>query len=185
MNEFHTVKEAARLTGKSSSSIRRIIYPIIENDQHRDREHVQPTVEQVRVLRLKGENFAWRISDELLRREIPADSVTDKRSEKPAGQRSHDANAELLAMLQAELDIKNRQIAQQMELISGLSERLREGNILIGSLQKRLPSPEAGARPFAEAVDAEPAQQTMREQGSETNGQATKPKPGFFSRFFS
>ena len=42
-------------------------------------------------------------------------------------------------MLRRELDIKNQQITQQseliskqMELVSGLSERLREGNILIG-----------------------------------------------------
>ena len=65
---IYTVKEAARLTGKSPSSIRRIIYPIIQNDAHPDRVHIEPTVEDVLKLRMQGENFAWRLSEELLRR---------------------------------------------------------------------------------------------------------------------
>jgi len=55
------------------------------------------------------------------------------------------ADSELIAMLRRELDIKNQQIAQQaeafskqMELMSGLSERMHEGNVLIASLQQRL-----------------------------------------------
>src|SRR5437764_167611 len=45
MPTFLTVKEAARLTGKSPSSIRRIIYPILKNNSHPDRVHIQPNVE--------------------------------------------------------------------------------------------------------------------------------------------
>ena len=63
-------------------------------------------------------------------------------------------------MLRAELAIKNQQISQQAELISkqadlvsGLSERLREGNILIGSLQQQLALPD-GANRAKEVVDA-------------------------------
>ena len=44
MPTFLTVKEAATQTGRSSSSIRRIIYPIIKKDKHPDRSHVEPTV---------------------------------------------------------------------------------------------------------------------------------------------
>lgn len=61
-------------------------------------------------------------------------------------------DAELLTILRGELAIKNEQIAQQMELIKGLSERLREGNVLIGSLQQHLALPEGrrmGAPPVA------------------------------------
>ena len=71
MSQFLTVKEAARLTGKSPSSIRRVIYPIIRDDKHADRKHVKPNVEDALKLRMKGENFAWRLSEELLRREVP------------------------------------------------------------------------------------------------------------------
>src|SRR6266404_3220266 len=68
MASFLTVKEAAQLTGKSPSSIRRIVYPIIHDNAHSDRGHIQPTIEEVMQLRVKGENFAWHVSEELLRR---------------------------------------------------------------------------------------------------------------------
>ena len=47
MSSFLTVKEAATLTGKSPSSIRRVIYPIIRDDNHADREQIAPTVDEV------------------------------------------------------------------------------------------------------------------------------------------
>ena len=43
MSSFLTVKEAATLTGKSPSSIRRVIYPIIRDDNHADRLQIAPT----------------------------------------------------------------------------------------------------------------------------------------------
>ena len=70
MADFLTVKEAAEKTGKSTSSIRRIIYPIVKDDLHPDRSQVQPSPEEARELRIKGENFPWRLSQELLDREI-------------------------------------------------------------------------------------------------------------------
>ena len=150
MSQFLTVKEAAKLTGKSPSSIRRVIYPIIHDDAHPDRQHIIPSVEDAQGLRVKGENFAWRISEELLHREVP---ITPP-SEKPnATLEAGHGQSELLAMLREELQIKNHQInqhseliAKQMELMSGLGERLREGNILIGSLQQRLALTDGSAR---------------------------------------
>src|SRR5438046_2006499 len=73
MAPFLTVKEAAQLTGKSPSSIRRVIYPIIHDDAHADRGHIQPSVEEAMQLRVKGENFPWRLSEELLHREMPVE----------------------------------------------------------------------------------------------------------------
>ena len=172
MSTFLTVKNAATQFNKSPSSIRRIIYPILEDDNHPDRHHVEPAPEEATSLRLKGENFAWRISEELLSREIPADSV----AEKPAGTLPErdlgGGSGELLDMLRKELDIKNQQLTQQsdvitkqMELIGGLSERLREGNILMGSLQQQLKLPEVASK----TVDSSDA----------------KPRRGVISRLFS
>ena len=159
MSQFLTVKEAAKLVCKSPSSIRRVIYPIIQDEKHADRQDIEPTIDDVKTLRMKGENFAWRISEELLRREVPIAAETASTMERHASRESTNANAELLAMLRRELDIKNQQITQhseliakQMELISGLGERLREGNILIGSLQQRLALPDAGSRTPVDAV---------------------------------
>lgn len=162
MSDFLTVKEAARLTGKSPSSIRRVIYPIIRDDKHPDRHHVQPTPAEALNLRTKGENFAWRLSEQLLRREIHTNPALEKgTAASPHRGQTHDAGGELLAMLRRELDIKNHQITQQselikgqMDLISGLSERLREGNILIGSLQQRLALPAGKQRSTSELIES-------------------------------
>src|SRR5438874_873393 len=96
MPTFLTVKEAAQLTGKSPSSIRRIFHPITKDDDHPDRQHVQPSVEEAARLRQNGENFAWHVSEELLRRELPADAAAEKGSAplRPASS----AENELLAM---------------------------------------------------------------------------------------
>lgn len=185
-----TVKEAAKLTGKSPSSIRRVIYPIIQDENHSDRLHIEPTVDDVKKLRMKGENFAWRISEELLRREVPVEKAIP--AEQHASRESSGGHAELLDMLRRELDIKNQQITQhseliskQMELISGLSERLREGNILIGSLQKQLTLPEGTVRKTSsEVLDAKPSQTASPEKGSQTTKEKPKQKKGLFSRLF-
>ena len=100
-------------------------------------------------------------------------------------------DAELLAMLRRELDIKNQQITQQsemlskqMELISGLSERLREGNILIGSLQKQLTLTDGNSRPEPHVVEAKSLDSQATEKGSVAAKKKAKPKKGFFSRLF-
>jgi len=203
MTSFLTVKEAAQRTGKSPSSIRRILYPIIQDEKHPDRDHIQPSVEEALRLRVKGENFAWKVSEELLARAIPAD-VHPEPGVHASGSRSAggEGDGELISMLQRELNIKNQQISQhgeliskQMELISGLSERLREGNILIGSLQQRLALTEdRDAKPVeslkaknATPVRAEKATVSAvpkSEKGNAPTPKTTKPKRGFFSRLF-
>lgn len=191
MSQFLTVKEAAKLTGKSPSSIRRIIYPIIHDDAHADRQQISPSVEEAQALRVKGENFAWRISEELLQREIPVAAPSEKPSPSPTMSEGH---SELLAMLHEELQIKNQQITQQtemlskqMELISGLSERLREGNILIGSLQKQLALPDGSDRKKTNVVEAETKHGGGESSGKSKNISTARPAKktrGLFRRIF-
>lgn len=195
MTTFLKVRDAARLVGKSPSSIRRIIHPIIADDQHPDRTHVQPGAEEALALRLKGENFAWRISEELLRREVPQPNPDEIPVETPDLRAAQDNNIELLTILRRELDIKNQQITQQsemltkqMELINGLSERLREGNVLIGSLQQRLALNDGSVRLKATTVETRPAKPGAAQPSTKITPQkpapkAPKPKRGFF-RFF-
>lgn len=199
MTQFLTVKEAARSTGKSPSSIRRIIYPILETENHPDRPQIQPSREDVQQFRIKGENFAWRISEELLRRAVPLESVSEKWTDKSSARSLNDSESELLAILRRELDIKNQQITQQsdmlakqMELIDGLSERLREGNILIGSLQQQLVLTDGSTRMKSKPVDAEvrksppekPAAKVSVKTPAKSPQVQPKPKRGFFGRMF-
>lgn len=193
MTSFLTVKEAAQLTGKSPSSIRRIIYPIIHDDAHPDRAQVQPSVDAALKLRVKGENFAWRLSEQLLRREMPDEDTPEKGSTSTPKSATH-GDGDLLVMLRRELDIKNQQITQQgeligkqMELISGLSERLREGNILIGGLQQRLALTDGRVTtpPPPEPVKSKRATSAPPEKGSTIDPKIAKPKrKNFLARIF-
>ncbi|HEX3150423.1 MAG TPA: hypothetical protein VHR66_20260 [Gemmataceae bacterium] len=79
------------------------------------------------ALRVNGENFAWRLSEELLRRMIPAGSRHERAGDTPSGKTAPHPQSELIAMLRRELDIKNQQIANYTELLKGLNERLHEG----------------------------------------------------------
>ena len=94
-------------------------------------------------------------------------------------------------MLTRELAIKNTQITQQseiiakqLELVNGLSERVREGNILIGSLQQRLALSDGRDAKPSEPVDARPAPAPRPEKGTGASKKAAKSKRGFFSRLF-
>jgi hypothetical protein len=197
MPAFLTVREAALRTGKSPSSIRRVIYPIIQNDQHPDRKDIEPGVEDALQLRIKGESFAWRLSEELLRRSVPAEAVEHGHAGPSARTSAGQGDGALIDMLRRELDIKNQQITQhgellakQMELISGLSERVREGNVLIGSLQQRLALADGREAKATEAVHVKPAAQAKTEKGSpppkseKSAPKPAKPKRGLFSRLF-
>jgi hypothetical protein len=190
MTPFLTVKDAARLTGKSPSSIRRVIYPILKNDSHPDRPDIEPSVEEVVKLRMKGENFAWRLSEELLRRKLPLEPGPEKGSPQSSKTTAH-GDGELLAMLRRELEIKNQQITQQsevigkqMELMSGLSERLREGNILIGSLQQRLALKDGRESNTTESIKAKSPGSAQPEKGKKIAPKTNKAKRSFLWRFF-
>lgn len=191
MSPFLTVREASQLTGKSPSSIRRVIYPVIHNDAHPDRNHILPSVEDALQLRVKGENFAWRLSEELLRREVRIEDAPEPAVSPPSSRQTGHADGELIAMLRRELDIKNQQITQQseliakqMELVSGLSERLREGNILIGSLQQRLALSDGRDKPPAEAAKPRRSAPTSSDKGSPGHAKSARPKKSLLSRLF-
>ncbi len=200
MTTFLTVKEAARRTGRSPSSIRRLIYPILHDDSHPDRAHVEPNPAEAVRLRTKGEAFAWQVSEDFLLKQMPPDDNAEKGTDAPGSRPAHTADPELVAMLRRELDIKNEQITQYiqansklMDTINSLTERLREGNILMGSLQQQLQLADGrGVTTAAEPVKAKRATATRPEKGSTTT--ATKPAPvtkvskpakrGFIARWF-
>lgn len=195
---FLTVKEAAQLVDKSPSSIRRILYPIIHSESHPDRDQVEPSAADALALRVKGESFPWRLSEELLRRAVPVESVAEHGSHAASNRSgSSSAEVELLAMLRRELDIKNQQIAlqnglmkQHAELIGGLSERLREGNVLIAILQQRLSLSDGRDGNSGRVIDPTPVPSEPNvkpEKGSAGSAKGTKTaknKPGFLARLF-
>lgn len=145
---FLTLAEAAAKTGRSQSTVRRVIHTITKTPEHRDRDTIQPTPAQVRQSKQKGENFTWRIREDILLKYLhPAPREAKKTT---------DPSADILVILKRELETKNTQIEQQWEIIRALNERLHEGNILMGALQKRLALPPS-AEPAENIVIADPA----------------------------
>lgn len=141
---FLTIAEASEKTGRSHSTIRRLIKTITETTGHADREGVEPSIKEVEVFKKKGENFTWKIREDIVIKNFPgAPSQEAKADANSAGKMKDD----ILGILKKELGLKNDQIEKQLQVIQSLNERIREGNILMGSLQQRLslPHPESPA----------------------------------------
>jgi hypothetical protein len=101
------------------------------------------------------------------------------------------ADGELLGTLRRELEIKNQQITQQgeliakqMELISGLSERLREGNVLMGSLQQRLALTDGRGPISVTPPKPRRTASSRAEKRSIIAANSTKPKRSLLARLF-
>jgi len=183
MTTFLTVKEAAKLVGKSPSSIRRILYPILDDNRHPDRHHIEPDVATAKTLRVKGENFAWKISEELLRREMPEGDSKSASNSKSRTHDSDDHSDAIIEILRGQLTIKDQQIAAQNDVIKGLSERVREGNILMGSLQQQLSPPDTTNRNTSNVVDTD-APTSKSEKGSDAPHTASKKTHWLFKKIF-
>lgn len=170
---FLSISEAAEKTGRSLSTIRRLIKSIADSDAHPDRSAIQPTPKDVAALKKKDENFAWKIREDVLLREF-------KGALKEAKKETAEAKSDILGILQKELELKNQQIEKQWEVIHALNDRLREGNILMGSLQKRLALPEP--QEVSPIVDA--SSSSSKEPSSKAPAKAsTKKQQGIFSWF--
>ncbi len=143
---FLTIAEAVEKTGRSPSTVRRLIRQIAEASNHPDRGAIEPTVKQVEVLKKKGENFTWKIREDVLMKNFERAQLQEQKFKT-------NNHTDVLQILRRELELKNTQIERQFEVIQSLNERLREGNILMGSLQQRLALPEAQS-PAAPVTDA-------------------------------
>ena len=183
MTTFLTVKEAAKLVGKSPSSIRRILYPILQDNRHPDRRHIEPDVATAKALRVKGENFAWKISEELLRREMPEGETKPGSESKSSTHNGDDHSDAIIEILRGQLDIKDQQIAAANDVIKGLSERVREGNILMGTLQQQLAPPDQTSRSKKDVVESERSS-AKPEKGSEASDAVTKKTHWLFKKIF-
>jgi hypothetical protein len=136
---FLTISEAAEKSGRSLSTIRRIVRTIGDNASHPDRDGVEPSPAQVAEFKKKGEIFTWKVRGDVLDRQLKSAQKTEKKSD-PA------PHGDILDILRRELELKNGQIEKQWEVIHALNDRLREGNILMGSLQQRLALPEGTSK---------------------------------------
>ena len=183
MTAFLTVKAAAIFSNRSPSSVRRIIYPILEDNRHPDRHHIEPDVATAKSLRVKGENFPWKVSEEFLRRVMAEEGTKTSTESRSVPKNSPDQSAAILEIFRKQLDIKDQQIAAQNDVIKGLSERVREGNILMGALQQQLSPPDSTNRNKKDVVETD-IPSSKPEKGSDVPNESPKKTPWWNRKIF-
>lgn len=182
MDQHLTVKEAVNLTGKSESTIKRLIRDIVNQPDHPDRGFILPPQDEVERRRKAGEPYVWKIDRQLLLRRFPQEEAAEEGSRTVAAGGGDSHAAPIIEVLREQLQSKDRQI-QTLETqldrkdkqIENLNERMHESNILMNELQKRLaiaaPNPPAGASQPVDATHVE------TEEGSRPAASKARPKP--------
>lgn len=189
MDKHLTVKEATKLTGKSESTIKRLLREITADSKHEDRQFILPTHVELKRLRDANEPYAWKIDRLLLLKRYPqeveleAESVSPEKSEESAGKQVVDFFRERLESQDAQIQTLETQLDRKDKQIDNLNERMRESNVLMNELQKRL----AIAAPVANAstpIDAEPATNSSTSEPPKPTA-LKKHLPTFFGLFRS
>lgn len=168
MDQHLTVKEAVKLTGKSESTIKRLIREIVNEAEHADRDAILPLHAEMEQKRKAGEPYVWKIDRQLLQNRFPPD---DSESNRKAGSHSNlndSDSAPIIEVLREQLQSKDRQLAtletqldRKDQQIGALNERMRESNILMKELQEKVAIAAPAASVSEEAVDAH---QTRKER---------------------
>jgi len=163
MDQHLTVTEARKLTGKSDSTIKRMIREVTADPKHPERSFILPSHDDVERRKAAGEPYVWKIDRELLRRRFDTpqpEATAETPTASGSGGGEHDV---VLQVLREQLKSKDEQLRtletqldRKDEQISNLNERMRESNILMKELQQRL-AITAPAKPpaSAEVVDAQ------------------------------
>jgi len=168
---FLTIREAAEKTGHSTHKIRRLVKAIADKPKNADRSYVEPSPADAERLNTEGVQFTWRITEEIVRREL-GDAAAAAPGEKP--ERGVGESAGALSVIERAMAAHEKaasQICEQLrvkdEQIAALNERLRESNLLMGSLQKQLAAPggNRGVESSQETVTVEPTRGGNRPVG--------------------
>lgn len=158
MDQHLTVKEAVKLTGKSESTIKRLIREIVKEPSHVDRESILPPHDEVERRREAGEPYIWKIDRHLLLRRFPNEDSQEEGSQGTQANSPADNSTPIIEVLREQLQSKDRQLQtletqldRKDEQIGALNERMRESNILMKELQEKV----AIAAPLTKSHDAE------------------------------
>ena len=140
-DRFLTISEAEKFTGKSRSTLRRYIDGIVKAENAPDRHLLRPTREEVIALRDQTQPFAWKISEELLRRQFLKPDPSAAEGKQGTGALPGSDSARLVTVLEKSIAILERELTEKNTQIAAMNERMRESNILMKDLQQRLTLP--------------------------------------------
>ncbi len=150
MEQHLSVREAKAFTGKSESTIKRLIREIVSDSEHVDRNLILPSPEEVEKRKEAGEPFIWKLNRELLTRRFPQEASGEEgigASSKASGSANSNTSdlRPIIEVLREQLQSKDRQLLtletqldRKDEQIKSLNDRMHESNVLMGELQKRL-----------------------------------------------
>ena len=174
MDQHLTVKEATKLTGKSESTIKRLIRDITADATHDDRKSILPTHDELERLRDAGEPYVWKVDRMLLLKRYPQEtqseegsSRTDKRDQAATSDSQLvDSLRERLVSQDDQIQTLKTQLDRKDGQIDNLNERMRETNILMKELQQKLAIAAPAVDPST-PIDAEPAATSSTDDTSE------------------
>jgi hypothetical protein len=167
-DRFLTISEAEKFTGKSRSTLRRFIDGIVKAEHAPDRHLLLPTPDEAKSLREQNQPFAWKISEELLRRQFlkPEPEATPEAG-KGSGEAPASDSSRLVTVLEKSIAILERELAEKNNQIAAMNDRLRESNILMKDLQERvaLPAPKPATTQTVAEADTESAKESHAQKG--------------------
>jgi len=190
MDQHLSVKDAIKFTGKSESTIKRLIREVAADPDGSDRQFILPSHEEVEKRRESGEPYVWKIDRALLEKRYPQEAGAEEGSQPTSCTGTRGATAEAsVTVLREQLQSKDRQIEtlekqldKKDEQIGNQNERMREQNILMKDLQQRLSI-------AAPATPADITVESRDQQGSDARRNEESPqgvrKPSIWSRQFS
>ena len=150
MTDLLSVRDARKHTGKSESTLKRMLREIASDPQHEDRGLIQPSHEELEEKKKNGEPYHWKISKELLDKRYPpnepihgmAHGVQQGRGESGLNGPSHSQFIELLqnqiTSKDAQINTLETQLDRKDEQIASWDKRTHEIHILMQTLQKQL-----------------------------------------------
>ena len=197
MDQHLTVSEAREFTGKSESTIKRLLREIVGDPQHADRLFILPSAEEVERRKAAKEPYVWKIDRQLLMRRFPQEGAAEIGRVTPTPPATA-ASDLVMQFLQEQLKSKDeqlrtleKQLDRKDDQIASLNERMRESNVLMRELQQRLAiaaPTSAASESFVDSAgpskEARPSPVPKATKPSAAKTKAKPPRPGLWSRLF-
>jgi len=192
MDQHLTVREARALTGKSDSTLKRLIREVTADPDHADRSQILPSPEEVERRRNAGDVFVWKINRDFLLTRFPESNKEGSgASPSTLETESRNGNAEaIIQVLRDQLVSKDRQLQtletqldRKDEQIKSLNDRMHETNTLMRELQVRLAIAPPAASPTTDATVVG-GESKIKPKQSPAKPSTPKKRRSFIDRFF-
>jgi hypothetical protein len=186
MSNFLTIREACEFTGKSESTIKRLIHSVTNEKDHENRSLISPTEDELKQKQKSGEPYIWKIDRSLLESRYPPDSNKSDGSKPDDSQVRSGGVADsdrLVTVLEKTIAVLEQELTEKNRQIDAFQERQREQNVLLRNLHDRM-AIAAPAKSQPTDADAK-AEHDTPEQGSHREKNPAHDKQSIWTRQIS